>query len=108
MDAVSSRSRWPGSPILPLHLPKGTNNLLVPGEHEVYVAPELILHYIADHGYSPPEEFCSALLSCPEIPSMPYFWRLVEAGGDAWQRVIRTERLRQLDMAELGDQWRNE
>ncbi|MGW1468889.1 DUF7919 family protein [Streptomyces sp. NPDC002308] len=28
---------------------------------QLYVAPNLVLHYIADHGYRPPEEFLAAV-----------------------------------------------
>lgn len=85
--------------------PHGTRNLLVPGEHVVYACPELIVHYIADHGYAPPEEFCRALLRCPPIPSTRYFLRLLEIDDDAWGNLITgliepdpliAERLRQL------------
>ena len=69
---------------------EGTRNLLVPGDHEIYACPELILHYIGDHGYSPPEEFCRALLRCPPIPSIRYFHRLIQAGGEVWATFIET------------------
>jgi hypothetical protein len=32
----------------------GFKNVFVPGDAKIYVAPELILHYIDQHGYSPP------------------------------------------------------
>jgi hypothetical protein len=35
----------------------GASNLLIPGDHEVFVAPELIVHYITGHGYRPTERF---------------------------------------------------
>ena len=34
----------------------GFKNVFVPGDAKIYVAPELILHYIDQHGYSPPAE----------------------------------------------------
>ena len=43
----------------------GTTNLWVPGDGVVYCAPELILHYIAAHGYLPPKVFREAVLQCP-------------------------------------------
>ena len=35
----------------------GSKNVFVPGDAKIYLAPELILHYIDQHGYSPPAEF---------------------------------------------------
>jgi len=32
----------------------------------MFVAPQCLPHYIAGHGYCPPEEFCEAALRCPE------------------------------------------
>ena len=79
---------------------EGTRNLLVPGEHEIYACPELILHYIGAHGYSPPEEFCDAVLRCPNTHSDDYFDRLVEVGGEAWPRFIHKARVRELEILE--------
>jgi hypothetical protein len=42
------------------------NSLYVPGNSVIYLAPESIAHYIDAHGYCPPEEFCSAVMKCPE------------------------------------------
>ena len=51
----------------------GVGNLFVPGDHRVFVAPSMIVHYIDAHQYHPPEEFCRAVLNCPEMGSLPYF-----------------------------------
>ena len=32
-------------------------NLVIHGDNKIYAAPELLLHYIIDHEYIPPEEF---------------------------------------------------
>ena len=41
----------------------GSAEIRVEGEKGViYVAPNLIYHYVAEHGYRPPEEFTNALL----------------------------------------------
>ena len=95
-DALSEAIQRAGFPERRVDLPpvilrrksEGIRNLLVPGEHEVYVCPELIIHYIADHGYSPPGEFCRAVLRCPPIPSMRYFHALIRAGGELWVRDL--------------------
>ncbi|MEV0474052.1 hypothetical protein [Streptomyces prunicolor] len=33
------------------------------GEGRVYAAPALVVHYVADHGYQPPQEFVDAVLA---------------------------------------------
>ena len=87
------KARFPDPRIgLPQTVPRYTTRssqmLFVPGEHEIYACPELILHYIADHRYSPPEEFRRAVLDCPRIPSVRYFHRLLDIGGREWVSVI--------------------
>lgn len=47
-------------------------NLWIPGEWGVYIAPALIIHYIGDHGYHPPDEFIAAVMRCPEYGSPSY------------------------------------
>jgi hypothetical protein len=59
----------------------GTMSLFVPGDKRVYVAPELILHYMNAHGYQPPEEFCQAVTSCPRMGTPEYRQALLTAGG---------------------------
>src|SRR6185369_530883 len=59
----------------------GTMNVFVPGDQRVYVAPELILHYMNAHRYQPPEEFCKAVLSCPRMGMSEYCQVLLTAGG---------------------------
>ena len=39
----------------------GAKNLLVPAGSVMYAAPSLVIHYIEDHGYKPPDEFVAAL-----------------------------------------------
>lgn len=58
----------------------GTNNLFVPGDGVLFVAPSLILHYVDAHDYVPPEEFCQALLHCPAMRSMQY-WKAIRENG---------------------------
>jgi hypothetical protein len=47
-------------------------NLYVPTPERVYVAPAMILHYVADHQYRPPDEFVLALEACPPQGSPEY------------------------------------
>jgi hypothetical protein len=56
----------------------GSRNLFIPGEGFVYVCPELIVHYMNAHHYSPPAEFCAAGLACPPMRSMDYLKRLLK------------------------------
>ena len=58
----------------------GSANLFVPGDGAIFVCPELILHYMNAHGYAPPREFCSAVLSCPDTRSMEYKKALLKNG----------------------------
>ncbi len=41
----------------------GNSEIWVPWDGKIYVAPNLIIHYIKDHNYLPPEEFIQALVS---------------------------------------------
>jgi hypothetical protein len=56
----------------------GQTNLFVPtlNSEGLFVAPSLILHYIVDHGYCPPESFQAALMACPRTDSVEYFRRI--------------------------------
>src|SRR5262245_15066313 len=47
----------------------GVRNLYIPGGEVLYVCPELILHYMADHEYAPPVQFCNAVLVCSSLGS---------------------------------------
>jgi hypothetical protein len=58
----------------------GALNLFVPGQDFLYVAPSLIAHYIVDHNYAPPAEFCEAVLRCPPMGSKEYFQAIVKNG----------------------------
>lgn len=60
---------------------KGSSNLFVPGDGVLYVAPELITHYINSHRYVPPSEFLDAIVRCPDMRSMDYKKAILENGG---------------------------
>lgn len=55
-------------------------NLFVPANDVIYVAPELIAHYIDAHGYRPPYEFIEAVLLCPKMSSKEYFGAIRNCG----------------------------
>ncbi|MCB9854969.1 MAG: hypothetical protein H6818_04720 [Phycisphaerales bacterium] len=59
---------------------KGKSNLFVPANNRIYVAPELIAHYINAHHYKPTDEFCDAILSCPPMRSQQYRAALSKTG----------------------------
>src|SRR5690242_20464181 len=44
---------------------QGAGNFGVPGGELLFVAPEMVVHYIEEHGYCPPAEFCDAVLRSP-------------------------------------------
>jgi hypothetical protein len=74
---------------------RGVHNLFVPGRRCVFVAPELILHYIDAHGYCPPKVFQTAVLSCPPMRSIDYFKAIVRRGprGLAEKALAELDRL---------------
>lgn len=59
----------------------GTRNVFIPTGETVFVCPELVTHYMNEHGYRPPEEFCAAVLACPPMRSMPYLKALLASGA---------------------------
>lgn len=59
-----------------------TSTCSSPENQFLYVCPELITHYISVHGYSPPEEFCEAVLACPQMGSDEYLAAVAANGGD--------------------------
>lgn len=61
--------------------PRGQRNLFVPGDGLIFVAPELILHYIDEHSYLPPRPFVDGVLACPEMGSGSYLSALIREGG---------------------------
>jgi len=50
----------------------GANNLFVPDGDRCFIVPELVLHYIRDHAYLPPDELFVALDKCPPFGSDAY------------------------------------
>ena len=42
----------------------------VPAGDRVFFVPEMIAHYVEQHGYAPPAEFITAVLACP-LPGTP-------------------------------------
>lgn len=65
----------------------GSENLWLPSKEQelVFVAPELISHYVSAHGYQPPSAFIDAVLACPWSEHAQFeaavsrLWRLTSA-----------------------------
>lgn len=65
-------------------------NLFIPGNDCVYMASGGLVHYMEEHSYLPPEEFVSALLSCP-LPSTPeYEEKLTSSNRDERPEILET------------------
>ena len=57
----------------------------------IFACPELIGHYIDEHGYQPPSVFLDAVTACPALDSEAYFLRLLQIGGEDWVDTLRAE-----------------
>ena len=66
----------------------GVINLTIPRNGTIYFCPELIMHYIENHSYLPPKEFCEAVLNCPPMQSLEYRQKLLENGGEDLQEFF--------------------
>jgi hypothetical protein len=55
-------------------------NLFLPDGDRAFVAPVLIRHYMNAHHYRPPDDFCRAVLACPEMRSKAFREALVRSG----------------------------
>jgi hypothetical protein len=71
------------------HYFKAYGNIGVPAGDLLYVAPEMLAHYIEAHRYAPPAEFVAALLASP-LPGTPEY-------HDAVARFRELERARDRD-----------
>jgi hypothetical protein len=56
------------------------HDLFIPGDGVIYAVPVGIIHYVACHHYLPPEEFCEAVMQCPD-PDTPEFFAAMHANG---------------------------
>src|SRR5205823_2146919 len=71
----------------------GLDNLGVPSGDLLFVFPDLIVHYVEQHGYKPPEEFIAALFRSPfpdteefQIITEP-FWQMHKLAQDRAARL---------------------
>lgn len=58
----------------------GVNNVFVPGNDCLFVAPSLIIHYIDAHRYCPPLAFQEAVTASPEMRSVAYLKAILANG----------------------------
>ena len=70
--------------------PAGQSNVFIPFGGNIYVAPELIKHYISAHWYKPPDIFVDAVMHCPKIRSMEYKKAILANGGREVVQAIST------------------
>lgn len=81
----------------------GTRNLFVPTQSGVFVAPSLILHYIKEHHYAPPDIFQKAVLSCPPI------WKTGSEGVDLsaeYSAALKASNFDPEEVIKPGKNWR--
>ncbi len=57
--------------------PCGCGNLGVPDGLALFVAPELVAHYVRVHSYQPPAQFLAALMAAP-LPDTPEYRAMAE------------------------------
>jgi hypothetical protein len=69
----------------------GANNLYVPANGCIYVAPSMIAHYVDIHSYEPPAVFWEAVMNCPEMGSETYREAWITSGplNEDWVRLVR-------------------
>jgi hypothetical protein len=68
----------------------GVNNLFVPGDGCLFVAPSLVVHYIDAHQYCPPLVFQQAVMACPEMRSIAYLKAILANGPKGITRPGKT------------------
>ena len=61
--------------------PSDSENLVVPYQSKIFIAPVAIVHYIAAHWCQPPECFREAVMACPSVRSMECNPAIAANGG---------------------------
>lgn len=67
--------------------PSFSDNVFVPYQGKLFVAPVAIVHYVAAHRYQPPPEFVAAVQACPPMNSMEYKRALLANGGRSLVKI---------------------
>jgi hypothetical protein len=65
----------------------GIGNFGVPSGDRLFVAPEMVVHYVERHGYSPPAEFIEAVLRSP-LPDTEEYQLLTEPFWHMQRQVV--------------------
>jgi hypothetical protein len=125
---VDDRGRWLAVVSAGLHVcdlggcerESGSQHVVIPARTRVYVAPELVAHYVEAHSYLPPNEFIDAVLACPEQSNdayvellMPFaaVWNLDEAtvrriaARAPERRAAHAARLEQFEASKGNFKW---
>ena len=58
-----------------------SQNLLIPGDAEVFVAPGGVVHYVESHLYLPPARFIDAVMKCPDPDSAAYLAAMLKSNA---------------------------
>lgn len=59
---------------------RDSRNLFIPGPDTIYFAPGMIVHYIEQHGYLPPQVFIESLRHCPPQGSANFMVMMKDFG----------------------------
>ncbi|HEY1081504.1 MAG TPA: hypothetical protein VGE29_04540 [Prosthecobacter sp.] len=73
---------------------RDARNLFIPSPDTVYFAPGMIVHYIEQHGYLPPQAFIEAVRLCPPQGSDKFMLWMKDFGA-WWDAQIGTVETRQ-------------
>ena len=66
--------------LCPPRTASGSQTIWIPGDAQIFVSPELIIHYVERHEYRPPDRYIAAVLACPAMNSPSYFQGLARHG----------------------------
>ena len=84
----------------------GCGLIVVRGTADMYVAPNLIYHYVTRHGYRPPKGFIDAVLSTESPPNRPsssgYSRDPIERAIERFKRQLEDDERRTLMVREDG------
>jgi hypothetical protein len=61
----------------------GSQAILVPSHDKLFIAPDLVAHFVAQHHYRPPDAFLDAVLQCPR-PGTDDYYRALRRFQNLW------------------------
>lgn len=74
----------------------------VPGDDVLFVAPQMIVHYIEQHGYCPPAEFAAAVMRSP-LPASEEYQLITEPFWHLHRNAVH----RMIQAGEVAGDWRD-